>query len=560
MSHKFYLVLPLLILAFFIRFFLLNQIPKGLHADEMSFIINTQSLMATGKDEDGQALPFHLYSFIDPKPALYSYLQMPFFRVFGPSVMAARLPAVLFGVLSIYLLYAILHERLGAKTALLTSALMVVSPWHIIVSRGTQEVIMSFAFMLLAILAFQKLHIQNFTSWKQQLPWWITLCIASFLAMDSYHSAKIFIPLLVGITLFLEMGKKITQKQLIFSGKILAIMVLVLGLTLGVAGSTARFQAVGILNNVEPQLLLEEQIREATGLSPLFLLRLFYNKAIFFGRSFLQVYFEHFTTDFLFLEGGQPLRYKVPYHGLFFLSELLLLPIGLAIFLKDEKYHKQRSFFLAWLLIAPLPAALTFIETPSMIRTFSMLVPILVFNAVALRWLWTKRRDLRVFPLTLFAIFGYLWGMGYFAHQFFIQQPIFKPWYRNTPYHEIAKVIKEKYTDYTYVVVTNDLRPLYSYFVYEGLIPFAAMQNAPRARDQASYSLDRFTFNRGMCDFPNRNTQTLYIGEIDCSLKDMILMEKIKYDDGLPVYGFWKYVPPTPLQPSKPDTNLERKY
>ena len=86
------LLILILVVAFLLRFVHLETVPRGLHADEASFLINTVSIMETGKDEDGHTLPLILESIKDSKPALYSYLQIPFVAVFGPSDFSSRLP------------------------------------------------------------------------------------------------------------------------------------------------------------------------------------------------------------------------------------------------------------------------------------------------------------------------------------------------------------------------------------------------------------------------------------------------------------------------------------
>ena len=95
----------ILLLAFGLRFINLEKTPFGFHADEASFYINARALATTGMDEDGNKFPLSLASIIDPKPALYSYFQVPFVLLIDSPTVAARLPAVILGLFSILAVY-----------------------------------------------------------------------------------------------------------------------------------------------------------------------------------------------------------------------------------------------------------------------------------------------------------------------------------------------------------------------------------------------------------------------------------------------------------------------
>src|SRR3989344_3705172 len=91
----------ILFVALCLRVLWLADFPSGLQNDEASFLYNAKLLSETGKDEDGRGYPIYLNSFIDQKPALYAYLQVPLIRLMGASVWTARLPGAIMGVASI---------------------------------------------------------------------------------------------------------------------------------------------------------------------------------------------------------------------------------------------------------------------------------------------------------------------------------------------------------------------------------------------------------------------------------------------------------------------------
>lgn len=532
------ILLCILLVGLVARIVHLGSTPQGLHADEASFLLNAQSLLETGKDEDGRLLPLSLHSLIDPKPALYSYLEIPFVTVLGANATAGRLPAVIAGIVSLWLLYVML-DQLGVKknVSLAATLVLAISPWHIMMSRATQEVMLSFVCALAAIVFFLK-----FIKTKLQLTL-IPFSIFSLLSMYFYHSNKIFLlALFFSWSVLLLWQKKISLKS---SSTVVGLTIFILILSLLLQNSSTRFAAVGFTSNQGPQLILNDQIRKATGITEPVVMRIFYNKGTFYGREVINQYLKHFSPDFLFFLGGEPKRYLVPYHGLFFLIELPLLVLGLVMALREKT--KASLYMVIWLVLAPLPAALTFQETPSVIRTFVLVVPMVYFIAEGIAALLHTPQLVKRFTLVILAI-AYLWSVAYFWQQLSVQQKVDQPWYRNTPYTKIAEEVKKVEGQYNHVYVINDLRPLYAYFALEGLIPISDLQQQPYARDQEIYNIGKYTFSRQQCDIGEPQEGVLYIAESQCvfpsnSKYQQITQETISYDDGVPVYSLVSFEP-----------------
>lgn len=528
---KKFLIIFFLLIALLFRLIDLDNTPSGLHADEASFLLNAKSILATGRDEDGRLLPFNLNSLIDPKPALYAYLQVPFVCLLGLNTFAARLPAVILGVLSIYLTYIFFKKLNQEKIGFIVLILLSISPWHIVVSRATQEVILSFFFLILALICF--FDLLKYQKKKQYL----FLFITAFLSMYAYHSAKILLPLLIlSYLLIIFQQKKITLQVLI---KILMMTFLALLLSFLFQESRTRFASIGIFGSQEPLNKIFEQTTLATGKAPLLLLRSFYNKPVAYFYQLTKEYLQYFSLDFLFLSWGEPKRYLIPNHGLFYLINLPFLFLGL--FRSTQRKDKTLLYlFLLFVLLAPLPAALTAQETPSTIRTFSMVLPITYFIAEGLIYFfsWKKVRSM-VFVILFFS--AYLWQIAYFQMQLFVQEKIYQPWSRNKPFSEIADYVKKNEMDYSLIYTTNDLRPLYTYFALADLISIDQLQANPLARDNDDYQIGKYRFNRKVCDFPEITEGTLYIAEVQCrernqQLSSLKVLATISYPDGLPVY------------------------
>jgi len=531
LKYKKLLLVFIIFVALLIRVIDLNNTPSGLHADEASFLLNAKSILSSAKDEDGRFLPLTLHSLIDPKPAIYSYLQIPFIALLGQSILAARLPAALFGTASIFLAYYLLKKMGREKTGLIVAAFLAISPWHIVVSRATQEVILSFFFFLLSLCFL----IDFFNLQKNKSL--IIFFISSFLAMYFYHSAKILLPVLVVSYLIVYFF----QKKLPFKKTLMVFLSVSLALLLSVVfqDSVMRFSSIGILGAKEPQIRIFEQIFSATGEAPQFILRAFYNKPVAYFYEFAKEYLQYFSLDYLFLSWGEPKRYLVPFHGLFYLIEAPFLLLG--IYSAIRKKNLKPFFLFAFLgLLAPLPAALTAQETPSIIRNFPMLLAIIYFIAEGLIFVFSQKKLKSAFVILCFSLI-YLWQIAHFQMQFVVQQKVYQPWHRNNPFSEIASRVKALEADYDLIYTTNDLRPLYTYFALEGLIGLEELQAKPLARNQEDYQISKYRFNRQACYFPEIKTGVLYVAESGCKDKvskwsELEVLETISYPDGLAVY------------------------
>lgn len=536
--------------------FNLGSVPKGLHADEASFLLNAYSIANTGKDEDDRAYPIWFSSLIDSKPALYSYLQIPFVRMLGPTTTASRIPGAIFGFVSIFLAYWALTFLLKKKHALLVSLFLIISPWHIMVARSTQEVILAFVFSLLAIGAYFSVLKSN----KNKILWSILFITATVLAMYSYHSAKVFLPLLFMSWSTLEIfifdrndsKKELTadekrRKKLLHLGLNIGILVAGVIITLSFPQSVERFKAVGFLTEKGPILIMEEQIRTATTVTPSIVIRVFYNKVVAHIFRIIDVYARHFTFEFIFIKGGEPDRYQVPFHGLFYYIEIFLLPLGIFTGLHSVKHRRWAAYTFLWFLIAPLPAALTTAEVPSMIRTFPMVLPALVFISYALLWIWEKRTHPFAKVALLGILAGYVWGFSYFSHQLFVQQARYHPWKRNVAEEKLAIYLKEHASEYDRVHITT-LRDLYMYLVLADPTLLPLLQNSEQTQRSDEFLLGKYFFHEGDCAVPiyPPEKKVLYVVRSNCPMNPGFnFVTRIKYDDAAEVYDLFFYAPPT---------------
>lgn len=152
---KHLLIIIIFFIALFLRTYALSSIPVGLHGDEVSIGYNAYSLLKTARDQDGNFLPLSFDQFGNFRAPGYQYIAVPFIALLDLNALSVRLPAAIFGSLTILVFYLFLVELFRNKNiALIGSFLLAILPWHINISRGTSEAVISSFFVLLGIYIY----------------------------------------------------------------------------------------------------------------------------------------------------------------------------------------------------------------------------------------------------------------------------------------------------------------------------------------------------------------------------------------------------------------------
>jgi 4-amino-4-deoxy-L-arabinose transferase-like glycosyltransferase len=132
-------LLLILLLAAVLRLYDLSSVPSELIVDEIDLYNSAHSIVTTGHDVDGTLRPF-LYARFTRNPPLYAVAGYASSLIFGKTPFGLRLPAVLFGLISIALLYGIALELTQRRRiALLAALMMAIAPLFIQFSRVAWE-------------------------------------------------------------------------------------------------------------------------------------------------------------------------------------------------------------------------------------------------------------------------------------------------------------------------------------------------------------------------------------------------------------------------------------
>lgn len=324
----------------------MGQIPAGFSGDEAITGYSAYSVLKTARDEWGDLMPATFRSFGDYKPGLYTYLTVPSIAIFGLNEFAVRLPMAVVGVLAVITIY-FLAQQLFKNFAIsaLAALLLALSPWHIHFSRIAFEGGL-IAFLFPAGLFFYLKSLEK----PKYLPFAV---IFWGLNLFSYLPARLFTMLTVAAVFLWKHPKNLLPKTKILTASIV-LAIAILWIVSSRPGSLNRFLDISIFS------LDLEQLKQAQHESPLprNVARIFDNKVTFYFTQFFENYLSYYSPSFLFT-GSRPDSSSINLPGAPLLFGIEIVFLLSAVFFAFRNRGSFPVILLFWLLLAPLPAALT---------------------------------------------------------------------------------------------------------------------------------------------------------------------------------------------------------
>lgn len=347
------------LLAFLLRFYQVTKIPPALNWDEASIGYNAYSILKTSKDEWNQSFPVHFKAYGEYKLPMQVYLSIPGIYLFGLNELGVRITPVIYGTLTVLVMFFLGRSLFASEVAGLTAALLLgISPWHIQLTRGSFESSLASFFVTLGVWFLVK-------GFKDQK--WLIISMIPFAAsVFTYNSARIFTPLFLFAAL-IHYRKKFLQHKKIALVAVLFFMALLIPLApyLLSGERSSRYKLVSITD--DPGLI--PRINENRGHSKLPgpLPRLIYNKITYIAAYFTGNYLSHFTPQFLFTSGAPHKQHHVQNMGQLYYFQAPFLLLGLYALFKLKNRYKGLLF--AWVLLAFIPVSVTNDSIPHALRT-----------------------------------------------------------------------------------------------------------------------------------------------------------------------------------------------
>ena len=150
------IIIFIMILSIGTRLIGIGTYPGGINVDEAYSGYEAWSMMNYGTDSWGYHNPVYLTVWGSGMSVLNSILMMPFIKIGGLNTVTIRLPQVIIGCISVYVMYLLLKRIEDRKTALTGMILMAICPWHIMMSRWGLDCNLAPGFMLFAAYFYIK--------------------------------------------------------------------------------------------------------------------------------------------------------------------------------------------------------------------------------------------------------------------------------------------------------------------------------------------------------------------------------------------------------------------
>ena len=471
------LLVLIIILAGILRFTFLGKFPVSLNWDEVSHGYNAYSILKTGKDEWGKLLPLaNFRAYGDYPLPLNLYLTIPSIVVFGLNEFGIRFPHALLGVgtvLGTYFFTVGLTKK--KKYGFLTSLLVAVDPWTLFTSRFVLQSNLAIFFLTTAAALFVQRS-------KNRI--FLLLAALSFgLTLFSYHTTRIFSPLLLFLVIFTYRQEILSQLKTKARGilpmiVLLALFFIPLPFILFSPTARARSNMVFLIDEGAVAKIIEN--RQQSKL-PSEVSKLIYNRPVYFLKEFGKNYLDYFSPQFLFLTGGTQYQFSLPGHGLLYLINLPFFYFGLVILFKKARINKDYRLVLIWLLLAPIPASITQ-ERYAVLRSSALLpLPEILsaFGFFGIVDFLVKRNNLKVKLFTATYLGILLISLGLYSAKYITSYANDYSWSWQYGYKELTTYLKENYQNYDKIIITKKYGEPHEFILFHWRWDPSSYQNDP---------------------------------------------------------------------------------
>ncbi len=462
----------IVILATFLRFYKFDSVPPALTWDEVDAGYNAWTIANYGKDEWGETFPLIFNSFGDDKHPVHIYLTAIVVKILGSSDFTTRLPAVLFGIGSVILVYFLTKFMFKNDFISLLSALfLAISPYHLHFSRFNHEANYALFFFILGLLFFYM---------AKKKPTFLILSATGFLlSLLSYHSSLILVPITTVLLLVLYF------KDLIQAKIHLALFLLIL----------SSFALLSVFN---PGLLGLARVKQTSIGSKEIESNWLYKRTgnQLWGKIGVisQNYSSHFDPKYLFILGDDNPRLSSQVSGEFYIIDSLFLIAGLFYLL--VRFRKESMVLLVWALAAPIPASFSS-EAPHAGRALFMMGSWNIIAAVGCYAIWIilKHKIVRAVYLLIVAFIMIVLFRNYITGYY----SLFAKNYSHDFQYGMRQIVEyvSKNPEYSQVFMTNERGQPYIFFLYYLKTPLPDFLNTAVYNRGHSKSFSRVDyFNR----------------------------------------------------------------
>lgn len=369
-------VLILLLGGTLLRSLYIAELPMGLNPDEASAGYDAWAILNYGTDRCGNVYPVLLESWGSGQNVLYSLLAMPFIAALGLNVFSLRLVSAVVGALTLLVFWLLARKLRGWGFGLCALFVLVINPWHIMISRWALESNLLPFFLLLGIYL---------TIVARDKPLALPFAALVFgLSLYAYGTAFVFLPVFL-IAACLWLWKWRVLRPVSFTVSVAVFVIAALPIAVCQIRNMLGADSITILGMTLPKLSETRQSGVMSFGSA--------SEALANYKSFLRI----------LVTGSDGLIYNaLEGYGLFYIFGLPLAVVGLIVTLgqrRDNPGEMPMLFALAASFIA------AFFIQANINRMNMAYLPVIYLSAVGLYWILQRLKGFSFIPVAVMLVF-----------------------------------------------------------------------------------------------------------------------------------------------------------
>ena len=419
------------------------------------------------------------------------YATIPSVALLGLNEFSVRLPTIISALLLVLVIYLLAREVTQQETtARIASLLAAITPSLNMLSRHAHESVLMTLFISFAAWCMVRIINQ-----KNNL-WWYSMgaVIAASFALYTYHSARIFYVVMMPILGYMLWR---SHKKTVFVTSLLVACLFIIPFTIAELSTPPSRLANLFIGTNTGIAAMQQELAIMSGKSP------FSTKLFVVGNEIMNRYVSYFSPQYLAYHGDTNVRFGYQSMSPLSLIELVFALVGIYWALRN--YQKRGVWILLGiLLIAPIPGALTWQEY-SVIRTYTLFVPLIVFTAIGIALTVDAMRNKKIMWRygLLLILLGHVAFTARTWEYFLIHYPsralVIRTW--EAGYSELASFVKQNYHTYDHFYITTDVGQSYMFLLFYLKYPPQKYQAAAQTSepDEYGYSqvpgFDKFSFS-----------------------------------------------------------------
>ena len=154
--YEIILLILILFISIFSRFYRLSTIPGTINRDEAFQGYIAYTLLKFGIDSYGKRFPVYLAVWGHGASVFQSIIEIPFVYFMDLTVLAIRIPTAICSVINLLIVYLMIKKFKGNQIALFSTYLLSISPYHIMIARWSLDCNLAPYFLTLGLYFFIK--------------------------------------------------------------------------------------------------------------------------------------------------------------------------------------------------------------------------------------------------------------------------------------------------------------------------------------------------------------------------------------------------------------------